>query len=360
MKRRYYIRHIIAILLILTFTAPLYSQEKNDSVFSFRFITGKNMFYVPYIDNGDQFTKMLDLVGMYKESILNHKGCVHVNGYCSARPTEAQNLAIAKIRSNRVKSELIVRKGLTEDCFTTRNHSGQGNFVTVNIVIPKDSIKEETRYEPEIVTPEEVVTPENDITAEKTVIEDTTSPVEQTDNEEQVIDEPEAGPEVNKVDHFALKTNLLGYAVLMPNIELEWMFTHRWSVALEWQGAWYAKNEPHKVYRLSTIIPEVRFWAIERKKWHGMYVGLFVGGGLYDLCNGENGHEGEGGMGGVSVGYMWPISKHLSLDAGLGVGYMRIRDKNYTPEDGHFLYQYTKNINYFGPLRLKLSLAWRF
>ncbi|MDE6338710.1 MAG: DUF3575 domain-containing protein [Muribaculaceae bacterium] len=148
----------------------------------------------------------------------------------------------------------------------------------------------------------------------------------------------------------------------MPNLEIEWMFANRWSVALEAQGAWYAKNTPHKVYRIASLIPEVRFLAIERSRWKGMYVGIFGGAGMYDLSNGKidsTGHEGEGYMAGVSAGYMWPISKHLSLDAGIGVGYMRIHDKEYVPADGHFLYQLTKNINYFGPLRLKLSLVWR-
>ncbi|MDE6582227.1 MAG: DUF3575 domain-containing protein, partial [Duncaniella sp.] len=169
-------------------------------------------------------------------------------------------------------------------------------------------------------------------------------------------------PEVTYVrpdSRFALKTNLLGYAILMPNLELEWMFADRWSVALEAQGAWYSKSSPRKVYRIATIIPEFRYWVIDRARWHGMYVGLFGGAGMYDLSNNRKGHEGEGFMAGLSVGYMWPIGKHLSLDAGIGVGYMRLRDKVYAPADGHFLYQYTKNIDYVGPLRLKLSLVWR-
>lgn len=162
-------------------------------------------------------------------------------------------------------------------------------------------------------------------------------------------------------DHVVLKTNLLYYAVLMPSIEAEWKFADRWSGALEVQGAWYAKNPPHKVYRIATVIPEARYWVINRSRWHGMYVGAFVGAGLYDLSNGKKkGHEGEGFMAGVSAGYMWPISKHLSLDAGIGVGYLNARDKEYTPADGHFLYQLSKNISYIGPLRLKLSLVWHF
>ncbi|MDE7427168.1 MAG: DUF3575 domain-containing protein [Muribaculaceae bacterium] len=157
----------------------------------------------------------------------------------------------------------------------------------------------------------------------------------------------------------ALKTNMLYYAALMPNLEVEWHFRDRWSVALEGQSAWYAKENPHKVYRLATVMPELRYWVINRSRFHGMYVGVFGGAAWYDLCNGKKGHEGEGGLGGVSVGYMWPISKYLSLEAGIGVGYMRLRDKVYVPMDGHYLYQLTKNINYFGPLRVKFSLVWR-
>lgn len=159
--------------------------------------------------------------------------------------------------------------------------------------------------------------------------------------------------------NFALKTNLLYYLALMPNIQIEWLVKERWSVALEADCAWYSKTPPHKVYKVGYITAEARFWPIVRSRWHGMYVGIFGGPGLYDLSKGKNGHEGEGGMVGISAGYMWPISKHLSLEAGIGAGYLRVRDKEYAPLDGHYLYQQTKNINYFGPLSLKLSLVWR-
>ena len=51
---------------------------------------------------------------------------------------------MSRVRSNRVKSELIVRQKLTEDCFITKNHSGSGDYVTVRIVIPaeKDEAEE--------------------------------------------------------------------------------------------------------------------------------------------------------------------------------------------------------------------------
>lgn len=159
--------------------------------------------------------------------------------------------------------------------------------------------------------------------------------------------------------HFALKTNLLFDAVLMPNLELQWLINNHWSVSVEGNVAWW-KPRYNKVYRLAVISPEVRYHIRPRAPMHGMYVGVFGGGGLYQLENGGDGYRGEGGMGGVSFGYMWPIGKHFSLEAGIGAGYMSTRYKVYENREGHKLYMRTKSLNYFGPLKLKFSIAWRF
>lgn len=367
---------------------PVSAQETADSVFTLRFFLGDNRFFVPAMNNDVELSRLLDSVAHYKDKIKGHEIVVYVNGFCNSKDSDNANHAIAKIRSNRVKSELIVRRGLTEDCFITRNHEEQGDFVIVSFC-PVDAIPPAMR---EVVAEEATILPEetrvvipvapnmdedldtidvyfvyDDIVADTTVMAENHVESAQTDIGETApadIDKParaDSDMTKKKLDiPIALKTNLLYYAALMPNIEVEWMFSDQWSVALEAQGAWYAKENPHKVYRLGTLMPEVRYWAISRSNWHGMYVGAFLGIGEYDLSNGKKGHEGEGYMGGLSAGYMWPIGKHLSLDASLGVGYMRLRDKEYAPLDGHYLYQSTKNINYFGPLRLKLSLVWRF
>lgn len=157
----------------------------------------------------------------------------------------------------------------------------------------------------------------------------------------------------------ALKTNFLYYAALMPNLEMEWMFHPKWSAALEGNIAWYA-NFGNRTYQLAIVSPEVRYWALSRKPWHGMYVGVFGGVGLYDFMNGGEGYQGEGATAGISVGYMWPISSSWSLEAGIGGGYMHTRYKVYEPRDGHFLYMRTKTLDYFGPLKLRFSIVWRF
>ncbi|MDE6715015.1 MAG: DUF3575 domain-containing protein, partial [Muribaculaceae bacterium] len=164
-----------------------------------------------------------------------------------------------------------------------------------------------------------------------------------------------------KRQRFALKNNFLYDAALMPNLEFEWLINDNWSVAVEGEVAWWSRAAKNKYYELAIISGEGRYWINPKAPWHGMYVGVFAGGGWYQLANGGNkGYQGEGGMAGVSLGYMFPISKYLSLEAGIGAGYMRTQYKEYEPRDGHLLYMRTKNLNYFGPLKAKFSIVWRF
>ncbi len=159
---------------------------------------------------------------------------------------------------------------------------------------------------------------------------------------------------------FALKNNILYDAALMPNLEFEWLINDRWSVAVEADVAWWSRASRHKYYQIALATVEGRRWIRPRAPWHGMYVGLFAGGGKYDLENGGKGYKGEGGLAGLSFGYMFPISRCFSLEAAIGAGYMYTRYKEYRPYDGHYLYERTKTLNYFGPLKAKFAVVWRF
>lgn len=164
---------------------------------------------------------------------------------------------------------------------------------------------------------------------------------------------------VKPIHRLAVKTNLLYDAALLPDIEVEWRINNNWSLALEGGVAWWGKYSNEKSYRLAMVSPEVKRWFFTRGPWHGLYVGLFGGAGLYDFEKTSKGYRGEGAMGGLSVGYMWPVSRCLSLEAALGGGYLYTRYKEYTPIGDHHVYQRTKNLNYFGPLKVKFALVWR-
>ncbi|MDE7388773.1 MAG: DUF3575 domain-containing protein [Muribaculaceae bacterium] len=157
----------------------------------------------------------------------------------------------------------------------------------------------------------------------------------------------------------AIKTNLLYDAALLPNLEVEYRASKNWSVALEGGVAWWGRYSKERSYRLAMVSPEVKYWIRPRAPWHGLYAGVFAGGTLYDFEKGTPGYRGEGAFGGLSLGYMWPVSRCLSLEAAVGAGYLFTRYKEYAPIEGHHVYQRTKNLNYFGPLKVKFSLVWR-
>lgn len=46
----------------------------------------------------------------------------------------------ARLRSNRIKSELILKGKLEEDCFIMRNYANRGDYVMAIIKAPKASI----------------------------------------------------------------------------------------------------------------------------------------------------------------------------------------------------------------------------
>ena len=174
---------------------------------------------------------------------------------------------------------------------------------------------------------------------------------EPTDADEAAAREP--------LHRLAIKTNLLYDAILMPSLEVEYRIDDRWSVAVEGDVAWWKRDRAHKYYQISTILAEGRYWFHTREPWHGHYVGVFAGGSWYDLENGARGYKGEFWTAGISYGYMFPIGRSWSLEAGLGVGFLRTRYEEYLPLDGHYVYQQTSRTNWLGPVKVKFALVCR-
>lgn len=158
---------------------------------------------------------------------------------------------------------------------------------------------------------------------------------------------------------WVLKTNLIYDCLLSPSLEVEYRINKNWSVALEGSVAWWSIDSRHKYYQLANLSPEARWWFKTKEPYHGHYLGCFVGGGLYDLENGARGYQGEGGYAGISYGYVFPIGRNLSLEFGVGVGYMYTQYREYLPIDQCYVYQQTSALNYVGPLKLKIAISWR-
>ena len=133
---------LFSALLALLLLPASAQDERQGRAWQFRFVMGDDMLYVPWGGNGETMEQLEEFVAANLELILSGAVPVRVDGWCASGGGDAENLAVARIRSNRVKSELILRQGLTEDCFVTTNHSGGGEYVVVQIVIPADKDEE--------------------------------------------------------------------------------------------------------------------------------------------------------------------------------------------------------------------------
>ena len=352
--------------MVKTDTLPF----KGDSAILFRFVPGRLMFYSPFKGNEHSIRQAAQLIEQYRKEITAGQAFITVRGFCGSYPTKQQNLRAAKNRSNQVKSWFITHHGMKEAYYRTANSTS--SYKGIKDVVALLGLQWAEGYEPQPLPVQADTVPpvpadtlsvqspvQADSVAQVPAPADTLPQALPADTPRTVVTVPtEAEPELME-GRWAIKTNLLYYLALMPSLEVEYRFNDRWSVNLEGNMAWWHNNGKHRYYQLATISPEGRYWFKTRKPWHGHYVGLFGGVGWYDLENKGTGYRGEGQFVGLSYGYMFPVGKYFSLEAGLGVGYLHTKYDKYEPLDGHYVFQEKKRLNYFGPLKLKLALVWR-
>lgn len=347
------------------------TNERQDSVILFRFVPGKLMFYSPFKGNDKSITAAAELIERHREEITSGKAWIFIQGFCGSYGSQKENLRAAKNRTNQVKSWFITHYGMKEEYYRTRNSSQ--SYQGIRDVVALMGIRYAEGYDP--------LAKERALQARRDSLErlraDSLAALELARQEQMRLDSLRLAEELRRqriADSLAaaqatpelvyvstpwyIKSNLIYDVLLMPSLEIEYRFNDHWSAAVEGNMAWWHNDGKHKYYQLATIIPEARYWFKPQGSRRGHYVGLFGGGGWYDLENGNTGYRGTGGMVGASYGYMFPIGKHFAFEAGIGVGFMTTKYEEYLPVDGHYVYQQTNRTNYVGPLKLKFAFVW--
>ena len=179
-------------------------------------------------------------------------------------------------------------------------------------------------------------------------------------------EEPEEEP-----FYWALKTNLLYDAALVPNVGAEFHIGRNWSVGGNWMYAWWKNDASGWYWRIYGGDIHVRKWfgkKAEEKPLTGHHIGIYAQTLTYDFCTGGRGYMGgePGGniwdrasfAGGVEYGYSHPVGRRLNLDFTVGIGYLGGRYHEYLPEDDCYVWQTTKNRKWFGPTKAEVSLVW--
>ena len=267
-------------LWLMTVTFPVIAQQKADTTCIFRFVPQKDMFYVPWKGNDTELARLLEYIENNKATILDGKLPLLVDGYCKSQGSKAENLATAKIRANRVKSELIIRAKIKEENFITHNHATEGDFVTVRLTVP---VKETA------VTDAEA---EARLTAEPTVAgrrERQKAEAEKAAQQNTLADTP-SGTKITNDHHLSLRANLLRWATLTPDLGLEWRICPSWGIAVN--GSWtsWSWSDKDRRYALWEVAPEVRYYMGEKKAW---YLGAMFKTGQFNYKLSETGKQGD-------------------------------------------------------------------
>ena len=365
----------IATAICALFLLPLSAQEKSDTVYTFRFVSDRDMFYVPYGGNDAELERLMRCVEQYRADILSGETPLYVDGYSAAGEDEAENLAMSKIRSNRVKSELIVRQQLTEESFITKNHSGSGDYVTVRIVIPavrddaeeaclaaghrRTEESEQQRLEQERAAREK---------AERERAEAARLASEQAMADSLARERAAAGSETETVSPSAekaedadsytlsLRANLLRWATLTPDLGIEWRISP--SVGVMVNGSWtsWTWNDNARRYALWEVMPEVRWYLGEKKAW---YVGAMFKAGQFNYKFSGTGRQGDLLGGGITGGYQLRLNKALALDFTLGLGYLNADTERYDVIDGVRVRSGNETKHWIGPVNAGVTLVWK-
>lgn len=351
-------------LWLMTVTFPVIAQQKTDTTYTFRFVPQKDMFYVPWNGNDTELARLLECIENNKTTILDGKLPLLVDGYCNSLGSEAENLATAKIRANRVKSELIIRAEIKEENFITRNHATEGDFVTVRLTVPVKgtaAMDAEARRKAETERLEAEKRAEQErLAEEQRKAEEARLAAEKAEAEKAALQNTLAGtPSETKITndyHLSLRANLLRWATLTPDLGLEWRICPSWGIAVN--GSWtsWSWNDKDRRYALWEVAPEVRYYMGEKKAW---YLGAMFKAGQFNYKISETGKQGDLMGGGITTGYQLRLNKALTLDFNLGMGYLNADFEKYEVIDGVRVRCGNETKNWCGPINAGVTLVWK-
>ena len=353
-------------LWLMTVTFPVIAQQKADTTYTFRFVPQKDMFYVPWNGNDTELARLLECIENNKTTILDGKLPLLVDGYCNSLGGEAENLATAKIRANRVKSELITRAKIKEENFITHNHATGGDFVIVRLTVlvketavtdaeaearrkaEAERLAAEKRAEQERLAEEQRKAEEARLAAEKAEAEKAA--------QQNTLADTLSETKITTDYHLSLRANLLRWATLTPDLGVEWRICPSWGIAVN--GSWTSwtwSDKDHR-YALWEVAPEVRYYMGEKKAW---YLGAMFKAGQFNYKLSETGKQGDLMGGGITAGYQLRLNKALDLDFNLGLGYLNADYEKYEVIDGVRVRRGNETKDWWGPINAGVTLVWK-
>lgn len=183
-----------------------------------------------------------------------------------------------------------------------------------------------------------------------------------------------------KADHrrlWAVKTNMLLWGVLAPNIEIEVPLgtTNRWSIEGELFFPWWTWDHNTYATQALNLGAELRYWLGNRdthSTLSGWHLGLALAVGYYDIeWKRSDGWQGEYLNTYFNIGYQYRFGKHWAVDGGLGIGLFSTKYRHYAgsstyppgheeQSDNHLIWKENGHLNFFAATHANISIAYLF
>ncbi|MEG2556679.1 MAG: DUF3575 domain-containing protein [Odoribacter sp.] len=395
------IKQIGLSLLLSLIVLPLAAQESRwqepaDTAYIFSFLANKDMFYVPFGQNQAELNRLCELLQANIDHLRAGRMYICVSSYAASGNAQTNPQRMAYLRNNRVKSELILRAGITEQMFVTdRCISGAYGDSLRNVVVvafPADVAKieriagtkaaeavrayyreterrqqggdahqrkQQAEAARQIADKEQAQREANEQTQRKAE-EETQRKAEEERNrreaEEQTRQTDEAAAR-NATSHtLALRANLLRWATLTPDLGVEWRISRDWSVAVDATWTSWSWDNSKRRYALWEISPAIHYYIGKQKRG---YAGAIFHIGQFNYKLSDTGKQGDLQGGDIVGGYRLPIGKCLMLDFNLGFGCTHADYEKYTIIEGVRVRQGDKVTNYWGIDKAGVTLVWK-
>ena len=344
----------------------------------FRFAPEGQLFWADYKDNTIAIRSLSQLIQQHRSAIESEDIKVRVLGFCNTKNSSTENLAIAKNRSNQVKSYFITNKGLKEKHFRTSNsaqawHNASEIIVLAylfstndestipwtdstqgNDTLPAQSPDIQTTHSNTLSESETIDATEEADAAPHSMSPPTTNPSD-TDNP---TTEPVIQP--NKNTQWALKTNVAYLAATVANLGVEFGFGSHYSIDLPIIYSPYTVARDYRL-RFLAIQPEFRYWL--HSPMQGHFFGAHLNIGAFNLSvNNEKRYQSPDGFYGIglSYGYMLPFAHHWAAEFTIGAGYVHTKyDTYYNISDGARIDR-NSSYNYWGITKVGVGLVYKF
>ena len=342
------LKRFMFIFFFVLLALPLVAQEKRGNTYIFRFMPGKDMFFIPYLQNASQWKELCDTLNVCMQQIKDGEMYINVSSYAATsgiRPARR----VANMRNNRVKAELITRLGLKEKMFVVDRiipiGYGANNLHDVVVVTFPANVSNVAR-----VAGDEAALRSLSLSSPEAQGEAVPNSVPLDDSN---TTSDAAG---HAASTFALRANLLRWATLTPDLGLEWHINPNWGIVLN--GSWtsWSWKDKDRRYALWRISPELRYYI--GKERNG-YIGAMYHIGEFNYKLAKTGKQGDLQGGGLIGGYQLKMSSCLSLDFTIGLGCTHADYDKYEVIDAVRVKSGKANKNYWGVNQLGVTLVWK-